>query len=198
MTYPRPAGSGYYDHWGAYVRVEQTLLFPGPEQLCLAEQLTLLDPAELGGHGDVVPKGIMPVAPPDAPAALRCVEQVVADASARLAVATPRIGWFRPVPVPDGEESYEHVRGMVFGGQRTIWLTVRYRSPQQLARTAAHEVVHRWQFVRRGSAIDDLEHEEREREAQRRAEVLVPKGMFPTPRGRKRDAWFEPSRRRYG
>ena len=108
-----------------------------------------------------------------------------------------RVHWYRPMPVADIAKSYEYVRGFILPGRRTVWLSVGYRSPNDLAQTVAHEVVHQWQDIRRGPTIDELEHTEREGEAQRRAEALVPKGRFRTPRGKKRDAWFEPARRRY-
>ena len=177
----------------------QLAAWPGPEQLSLPEQLGL--PGFVRGEwhdDDPVPLGIEPVEPPDAPAALDCVATVVTDASHRLEVSSPRVRWFRPRPVQEPVRSYSQVLGVVLPWQRAIWLNIGYGSPQSLATTTAHEVVHHWQLLRRGRWLDDLEFDEREAEAQRRAAVLVPKGTYRTPRGRKGDAWFEPARRRYG
>jgi Zn-dependent peptidase ImmA (M78 family) len=74
---------------------------------------------------------------------------------------------------------------------------VDFVSAQSLATTVAHEVVHYWQDHRRGRCFDAEEHSMRERETRRRANLLVPKGTYRTPRGRKQDAWFEPAPRRY-
>ena len=82
-------------------------------------------------------------------------------------------------------------------GARAIWLNVDYRSPEGLVQTVAHEAVHYWQDRTRRRLGDDLEHRDREREAQLRARLLVPKGSVRIPRGRARDAWYEPARRRY-
>ena len=76
-----------------------------------------------------------------------------------------------------------------------VWLNVDYRTPEDLARTVAHEVVHHWQCMTRGECLDDLEHDEREREAECRADVLIPEGSIRLPSGTERDAWFEPARR---
>ena len=177
---------------------EQLAAFPGPKQLCLPEQLTLpLVPAERGSVPDDVPSGVEPVEPPDAPAALGCVARVLTETSAALGVTTPRVRWYRPAAghrIFD-EGSYGWVRGFHNHGERVIWLNVRYPSAQELATTVAHEVVHYWQDQRRGRCLDEVEHAEREREARRRAHLLVPKGAFPTPRGRKRDAWYAGARR---
>lgn len=178
--------------------LEQLPAFPGPEQLCLPEQLML--PLAISEHRmthTYVPVGVEVVEPPDAPAAIACVKEVLAEVSEELGVSELRVRWYRPTPVTDIADSYEYVRGFILPGRRTVWLGVTYRSPNDLARTVAHEVVHQWQDIRRGSTIDDLERREREGEAQRRAELLVPSGRFKTPRGKKRDAWFEPARRRY-
>ena len=175
---------------------EQLAAWPGAKQLCLPERLGL--PGSVRGQrDDDVALGIEPVEPPDAPAALDCVATVVTDASHRLEVSSPRVRWFRPRPVQEPVRSYSQVLGVVLPWQRAIWLNIVYSSPQSLATTTAHEVVHHWQLLRRGRWLDDLEFEEREAEAQRRADVLVPRGTYRTPRGRKRDAWFEPERRRY-
>jgi hypothetical protein len=178
--------------------LEQLPVFPGPEQLCLPEQLTLpVAPAERGSVPDAVPSGVEPVEPPDAPAALECVARVLTESCAALDVTTPRVRWYRPAGGPGifDEGSYWWVRGFHYPGERVIWLHVGYASAQDLATTVAHEVVHYWQDRRRGRYLDEVEHAEREREARRRAHLLVPKGTFPTPRGRKRDAWFTPARR---
>jgi hypothetical protein len=93
--------------------------------------------------------------------------------------------------------SYEWTRGFHRYGERTIWLSVSYETPEGLARTVAHEAVHYWQDRTRRSLGDEMEQRDREPEAQQRSLLLVPKGSIRTPRGRARDAWFEPARRRY-
>jgi hypothetical protein len=178
--------------------LEQLAAFPGPEQLCLPKQLTLpVVPAERGSVPDAVPSGADPVEPPDAPAALECVARVLTETCAALGVTTPRVRWYRPAGGPGifDEGSYWWVRGFHNHGERVIWLHVGYASAQELATAVAHEVVHYWQDARPGRCLDVVEHAEREREARRRARLLVPKGTFPTPRGRKRDAWFAGARR---
>ena len=68
--------------------------FPGPEQLCLPEQLTLpVAPAERGSVTDAVPSGVEPVEPPDAPAALECIARVLIESCAALGVTTSRVRW---------------------------------------------------------------------------------------------------------
>jgi hypothetical protein len=176
---------------------EQLPAWPDPRRLCLPEQLML--PIAVPEHRLMdtnAPAGVEPVEPPDAPAAIACVDEVLAEVRKELGVSELRVRWYHPSPVPDGEKSYLFVLGFIQPGSRAIWLNVGYASPHDLARTVAHEVVHQWQDIRRGPDLDALEFDEREGEAQRRAEVLVPKGRFRTPRGKKRDAWFEPARRR--
>jgi len=170
---------------------EQLPAWPEPHQLCLPEQLALPEP---GGH---VPRGVELVDALDAPAALGCVEEVLAQASRTFGIPIPVVHWFRPVLVFDAEGSYERLNGFVEHGSLVVWLNVDYQTPQGLAVTTAHEAVHYWQNYRRGTCLDDVEHAEREGEAQRRADLLVPKGTYSTPRGKKRDTWFEPARRRY-
>jgi len=179
-------------------RYDQLSAWPSPEQLCLPEQLMLPVVVSEGRPPTTpLPAGIEPVEPPDAPAAIDCVSEVLAEVSRKLGVSGLRVRWYRSVPTPTGEMPYGQIQGFIVNGHRAVWLNVGYRDPLELARTVAHEVVHQWQYVRRGPCLDELECSEREGEARRREKVLVPKGRFRTPRGKKRDAWFEPARRRY-
>jgi hypothetical protein len=179
-------------------RSEQLLAWPVAKQLCLPEQLALLvPPPDRPPDPDDVPRGVELLEPPDARAALECVRTVLTEAANTLRTPVPRVNWFRPIEGPDTEGQYELLNGFVRHGGRVVWLYVGYRSPQRLAVTTAHEAVHYWQNYRRGPCLDDVEHSEREGEAQRRADLLVPKGTYRTPRGKKRDPWFEPARRRY-
>jgi hypothetical protein len=144
-----------------------------------------------------LPAGIVPVEPPDAPAALECVERVLADTCAALGVRIPPIRWFRSGRGPAGD-SHMVLMGMYVFPAGIVWLNAAYRTPEALARTAAHEGVHHWQRTTRGDCVDDLEHEWREREAQHRARAIVPVGSIGMPRGKRRDAWYEQARRRTG
>jgi hypothetical protein len=146
------------------------------------------------GHADL----IEPVDAPNAPAALACVETVLEDVARALDVPVPGLRWYRAWPSPGGKTRPTNTSGFVVHGEPVVWLSVAYSRPQALAVTAAHELVHYWQDQRSGRCVDAMEHREREGEARRRANVLVPKGTFRTPRGKKLDAWFEPARRRYG
>jgi hypothetical protein len=140
-----------------------------------------------------VPMGVELLAPPDAPAAIDCVDEVIDLAAGTYGIAKPPVRWFRPAPWVS--DDYVGIRGFVFYGWPEVWLSVEYSTPNGLARTVAHEVTHRWQDVRRGPAFDDMEFHDREHEAQRRAKRLIPNGTYRTPRGRRRDAWFPGDRR---
>jgi len=139
---------------------------------------------------------VEPVDAPDAPAALACVETVLGRAARTLSVPVPEVQWYRTWPYPSGKTMPKHPTGFYRQGRPVIWLSVAYDTPQGLAVTAAHEVVHHWQDYRRGRSLDAVEHQEREGEARRRSRLLVPDGAYRTPRGKKLDAWFDPSRRR--
>jgi len=139
---------------------------------------------------------IEPVDAPDAPAALACVESVVEGATRTLGVPVPEVEWYRLWRYPSGKTAPMNATGFHLHGKPVIWLSVGYRTPQRLAVTTAHEVVHYWQDHRRGRCLDAVEHQEREGEARRRSRLLVPDGTYRTPRGKKLDAWFDPPRRR--
>jgi len=186
-------------HDGVDHIAHQDPIWPGPEQLCLSEQLMLpVGAVRPPTPQPRVPAGVEPVEPPDAPAALECVTRVVAETSAALGVPEPEVRWFEPRLVGDGKESYLWVLGFHTFGESVIWLSVDYATPEGLARTVAHEMTHYWQSEARRPCVDELEGSERESEAQRRAKAIVPDRSVRTPRGRKRDLWFGPERRRYG
>jgi hypothetical protein len=170
-----------------------------PKPLSLPEQLLLPEPIPQGrAEGDDGPLQVSELEPPEAPAALECVANVLVEVCATLRVTVPRVRWYEALPGMDPEDSWEGTLGFVRFGESVVWLCVDYVSPQGLASTVAHEAVHYWQGHRRGRCLDGVEHAEREGEARRRADLMVPKGTYRTPRGKKRDRWFEPARRRYG
>lgn len=194
----RAEGRPLRDRYGDTV-AHQACLWPTPVQLCLPEQLMLPEsPSEPLRPQPYVPAGVDPVEPPDAHAALECVARILRTTSAVLRVPEPRVRWYRALPVQGGAESYEWMRGFHWPGQSDIWINVVYATPEELARTVAHEVIHYWQDRSRWRCLDDLEHREREGEAERRAQTIVPTGTIRMPRGKKRDAWFEPARRIFG
>ena len=175
--------------WEPTVRLRSPL--PAPWTVGQGPQLPL--PWEL----DSVPEGVMPVLPPDAPAALFCVEVVLADVVQSLGVPTPDVRWFTQARAQPGE-SRRRLLGFHYSGEPVIWLNVRFRTPQGLARTVAHEAVHYWQVVRRGWAQSEVERDAQETEAQRLSAHFVPKGTSRRPRGPAGDLWREPASRRHG
>ena len=140
----------------------------------------------------VPPPGVVPAAPPHASAAFSCVEALVSALSARFEMPEPRVRWYVQPP-----STLERTTGTVIHGEDVIWLNTDYRSPQELARTVAHELVHRRQDFTRGPCQDADEHGIRESEAQGLAGRLVPRGAYPTPRGRALNLWFDPASPRY-
>lgn len=144
--------------------------------------------AQLALQLAVPPRGVVPAEPPHASAAISCVEVLVSTLSARFEMPKPRVRWYVQPP-----SALDRTKGEINHGEGLIWLNTGYSSPQDLARTVAHELVHRWQDFTRGRCQDADEHGTRESEAQGLARRLVPRGAYPTPRGRALNLWFDPS-----
>jgi hypothetical protein len=100
---------------------EQLPVWPEPHQLCLPEQLVFPGPTPDGPTaGDQVPRGVELVDALDVPAALECVEEVLAQASRTFGIPVPAVHWFRSVTVPEAKGSYERLNGFVEHGRLVV------------------------------------------------------------------------------
>jgi len=148
--------------------------------------------AQLALQLAVPPRGVVPAEPPHAAAAISCVEFLVSTLSTRFEMPEPGVRWYVQPP-----SALDRTKGAINHGEDVVWLNTGYSSPQDLARTVAHELVRRWQDFTRGRCRDADEHGIRESEAHGLARRLVPRGAYPTPRGRALNLWFDPASPRY-